>query len=185
MEMVLAILLFASHLSAECGTVRYDTGNFAYNLVGVPDTRPGTWGRADAQYSELTFTAIPDGKAVRVLEITGDLTARWTTRGEGRAWPGFGYYTGVLGAVTTLPRSQGSATVNWGASDTLVYVQGDLGLSGVVRIPFKAEFDERVENAVLPFGKLWFKAAKYLDETDLDTHVEITYSVTYCYVGAP
>ncbi len=183
MRMMLMALMFSGLAAAECGPVRYVVGNYSYDIVGVPDTRQDTWGREGAQYSEQPFTNIPKGKVVRILKIIGDVTARWTTRGGRRAWPGPGYYTGVLGAISVVPRSVKSSHVVWGADDTLVYVQGDIGLSGVVRIPIEVEFDERVENAVLPDGKLWFKFAKYLDETKLDTHGEITFGITYCYEG--
>lgn len=187
-SLVLTILTCHA-LNAECGPLLYyETGNFSYDLVGTPDTRPGTWGRASAQYSEYTFTDIPsdeDGNLisqVRILKITGDVTAWWTTRGRGRAWPGYGYHTGVLGAITVVPRSDGSTRAYPSADDTLVYVQGVLGFQGDVRIPIEVEFDERVVNSVLPYGKLWFKAADYLNTTRFGTHVEITFSVTFCYV---
>jgi hypothetical protein len=171
--------------AADCQSRHQIAGNFSFDLTGAEDGRPGTWGRQAAQYNQLAFVDIPAGKVVRITNIIGDLTARWTTRGGRRSWPGYGYYTGVLAAVTTLPRSQGSRHVDWGADDTLVYVQGDIGFQGVVRVPIEVEFGLDVENALAPAGVLWFKAAKFLDETRLDTHMEITYAVTFCYVDDP
>ncbi len=161
----------------------YETGNFSYDLVGIPDTRPSTWGRASVQYSELSFNNIPANKQVRIVEITGDVTA-WPIPRDEPAQPSHGHYAGVLGAITTVPRSSGSLRAFPSADDTLVYVQGIMGPQGGVRIPIHEEFDERVVNAVLPHGKLWFKMSDYLNDTPFNTHAEITFKVTFCYEAA-
>lgn len=175
-------------LSAQCGPIRHITGNFSYDIVGEPDNRPYVWGRAGSQIAEpVEFFNVPAGMRVRILSVKGDMTARWTTRGNGRAWPGAGYYTGVLGALmTSADDYEVSEHATFSADNHLVYVQADIGLTGVVRVEIESTFHPENENAVLPHGKLWFKAAKYLDETGLDTHIELTFSrIEYCYEAAP
>ena len=124
----------------------------------------------------LTFRP-GEGRTVRILRVSGDVTARWTTRGGGRAEPGPGLYTGFLAAVATAYPSMGSTRADFAADDTLAYVQGDIGADGVARAAFAEEL-RGVENAVLGEDDvLWFVAAKYLDETPgLATHLEVTFS---------
>ena len=45
--------------------------NFAVDLAGIPDTRPGTWGNAGFAQNLVTFSP-PAGYLVRVLRVYGD-----------------------------------------------------------------------------------------------------------------
>ena len=50
------------------------SGNFAVDLYGVPDTRPGCWGYADSQEKTITFWP-PSGLRVHITRLRGDLVA--------------------------------------------------------------------------------------------------------------
>lgn len=178
--LVVLLLLSSCSLRAQCDVTRHISGNFAYDLQGVQDNRPGTWGTAEADYRTLRFTAPPAGKRVRILRIVGDLTARWI---KNHAVTGF---TGVLAAIHR-PDSSGSGYADLAADKHFVYVQGDIGSTGVVRVPFDQTYDRTDPGAVLdPTNRLIFKFAKYLDETGYWTHAEITFSqIDFCYDSAP
>lgn len=172
----LAFLLLSScSLRGDC-EVRHIAGNFAYDLIGAPDTRPDTWGTAGADYRVLTFN-VPPGQRVRILRIVGDLTARWRVLGRKPE----GLYTGVLAAIHK-PESSGSAFADWAADGHFVYVQGDIGSTGVLRVPFDQSFERSDPGALLETSALVFKFAKYLDETLYSTHAEITFSqIDFCF----
>lgn len=191
-----ALLLIASvwipAAAAQCtGPTRTIAGNFAADLAGAEHDpageHPGLWGRGDAWVWPLTFRNVPPGYRVRILRLSGDLTARFSTRGDGPAASTPGRFTGVLAGVTTKNPSQGSAYADWAADDTLAYIQGDIGADGAFRASFR-EDHAGVENAVLEADhKLYFKVAKYLDETAIPwTHLEITFSaIHFCYEDQP
>lgn len=177
-RVIVLLSLFCYSLSAgTCEAPRHVSGNFAYDIEGVADNRPGTWGRAGADYRTLRFNRVPAGKRVRILGITGDLTARWVRRGS---YVSPGQYTGVLAAVHTA-NSSGSAHADLAADGHFVYVQGDIIDGGVV-VKFDETFAPNDPGAVLPTPELVFKVAKYLDETPFWTHFEITFSnLAFCY----
>lgn len=186
MRFLIPLLVTFSSLACagECGPIRHISGNFAYDLQGVQDTRPDTWGTAADDYRVLTFRNVPSGARVRVLKIVGDLTARrishWVPNGEVKG------YTGVLAAIHR-PDSSGSLYGDLAADGHFVYVQGDIGASGVVRVPFDQSYDPSDPGAVLdPTHRLVFKFAKYLDETGYWTHAEITFSqIDFCFETGP
>ena len=171
-----AFIFVHSGQAQECSPVRHISGNFSYDLQGIPDDRPSTWGTAEAGYRILTFTNVPPGHRVRILKITGDLTARWIKNHDVTG------FTGVLAAIHR-PDSSGSAHADWAADKHFVYVQGDIGATGVVRVPFDQTFDRSDPDALLEDNpRLVFKFAKYLDETGYWTHAEITFSqIDFCY----
>jgi hypothetical protein len=174
------LFLMTIQLTAQCETVRHISGNFAFDIDGEMDTRPTTWGRHGVQTSPLAFQ-VPTGQRVRILRIVGDLTARWRTLGQPRPE---GLYTGVLAAIHK-PESSGSRHADWAADGHFVYVQGDIGETGVVRVPFDQSFDPSDPEAVLENPMLVFKFAKYLDETPFSTHAEITFSqIDFCFEAA-
>jgi hypothetical protein len=169
-------MLLASSLSAECGPVRHISGNFAFDLAGIPDDRPDTWGTAEADYRTLTFTAPPAGSRVRILRIVGDLTAFWVKNHDVTG------FTGVLAAIHR-PDSSGSAYADWAADKHFVYVQATIGATGEARASFDQTFDRSDPDALLEDNpRLVFKFAKYLDTTGYWTHAEITFSqIDFCY----
>ena len=153
-------------------------GNFAADLNGdvlEGDVKAGLWGTRAAWGFPLTF-APPPGHRVRILGVSGDLTARWTTRGNGRAYAEPGLFTGVLVAAAANYPSQGSSRADYAADDTFAYAQGDIDSTGAVVVKFR-ESTRGVQNNLLgPDHRLWFVVAKYLDETELATHLEVTFS---------
>jgi hypothetical protein len=201
----LASLFALTACAQDFQIIRHVTGNYSYDLVGTPDNRPCNagyddpasgpcfWGTHEAQVSTLYFDPPPTGKRIRILDITGDLVAWWTTRGRGPAWPGNGYHTGILVSVMTLPESQGSIYAFPAADDHLGYVQAVIGNNGATQKDFKFKYDPRDANSVLQSTEpcmrgegafcqaLYFKAAKYLDTSGLDTHIETTWEVKFMY----
>ena len=155
-------------------------GNFSADLEGqvLPGDveRPEIWGLREAFAWPLKFEP-PAGHRVRLLSITGDLTARLTTRGEGPVWVSGAYpYVGVLAGVQTRAESAGSVHADHAADDVLAYIQADIGRDGVARIAMREDW-RGLRNALLgPDHTVWFKVAKYLDETGLRTHLEVTFS---------
>lgn len=154
-------------------------GNFVVDLDGgvLSEDHGNTtiWGRRGAQAFPLKFSP-PPNYGVRILRLSADLAARHTLRGAAPAVPLPGLYTGVLLAIAAKYPSAGSERADWAADDTFAYKQGDIGPSGVLRFDI-AEDHEGIENNWLgPDNTLWFVVAKYLDETGLATHLEVTFS---------
>lgn len=147
----------------ECSTI---AGNFAYDLVGDPDYRDGTWGYAGAEYRTLAFKT-----SVKIYEISGDLTA-WT---RGSAPDPYG----VLAAIHTTGPG-GSRYADFAADNHLLYVQGVVTNPTPASVQFRETFPE---GFLVPDGKLIFKFAKYLDPSGLSTHAEITFSsIKFCVI---
>jgi len=100
-------------------------GNFSADLTGVPDSRPSTWGTAEAVENRLTFKPPPRHR-VRVLAVTGDLVA-WPTRmGQGSAVVEPGRFAGVLWGMQTTGQD-GSKWADWAADNCFLYVQAVTG----------------------------------------------------------
>lgn len=154
-------------------------GNFSADLEGEipPDAqyRADSWGRRAHWTFPLKFYPPPCCE-VRILEIHGDLVARQTTLGEDAPDVPGGRFTGVLVAIETLDPTQGSIRADLASDATLVYAQGDIGDSGVVRVPFSVNLRGVLNTVLGPENKLYFKMAKYLDESGRKTHMEITFS---------
>lgn len=49
--------------------------NYPFDSEGVPDTRPGTWGKTAADDGKIVFREVPEGKRVRVTRAYGDFVA--------------------------------------------------------------------------------------------------------------
>lgn len=142
--------------------------NFSVDLIGVPDTRPDTWGTASYAVKAITFKP-PQGQRVRILRVYGDLLI----------WPlGIvpqGKFAGVLlGLQTTAP--DGSVRMDWGADNTMLYIQDATGGE-----PRRAAFDYKVSvGGVLgPDNKLIVKMATWLNDTGLPIHIEPSFVMVY------
>ena len=61
-------------ICADPGNIRKATGNFATDMVGAPDTRPGTWGNAGVDVTSIPFTP-PPGCVVEIVRILGEFVA--------------------------------------------------------------------------------------------------------------
>lgn len=173
---LLACPLFAGDcITAPCSAAM----NFAYDIIGTPDSRPGTWGSAGSQSSNVKFKA-PPGYRVRVLRVYGDLT--WWPRGTPESDPAdkaIGKTAGVLlGLSTTAP--DGSEKVEGGgASDNcLLYIQ-DASKGEAKRTPF--DYDTHVSGLLEQDGVLVVKFAVWLNTLDLCLHGEPSLVVVYKY----
>ncbi|MFB3779795.1 MAG: hypothetical protein ACE141_19400 [Bryobacteraceae bacterium] len=145
---------------------RYAAANFAADIEGEADTRPGTWGKAGVAEWRITFRP-PAGYRVRVLRAYGDLVS-WA---RGRVPEGT--YAGVLmGLQTTAP--DGSQTADWLADNCFLYVQDVVGREGK-RSPFDAKTDVLLEADHV----LRVKVAAWLNDTGLPIHMEPTFVVVY------
>lgn len=175
------------------------TTNFTVDLVGEPDTRPGTWGTAGAVTWPLEFFP-PPGFITRVLRLTCDQVVWPTASGFGPAEIPSGTYMGTLASILTTPiqgvhapslldpsqtvpphgmytpfyRPEGSVRANYLADEALFYLQS--GTNGpVVRVGETINL-EGVTNTLLPDNTLYFTQAVYLNDTGLAAHMEVTCS---------
>lgn len=171
MKTLLFILSASLALGKDCITKPCSAAfNFAYDLVGTPDSRPGTWGSAGAQTSPLKIKA-PIGYRVRVLRVYGDLT--WWPRGTPEpdgTDKVVGKAAGVLlGLSSTAP--DGSELVEGGgASDNcFLYIQ-DASKGEARRAHF--DYDTHVGGLLEEDGVINVKFAVWLNTLDLCVHGE-------------
>jgi hypothetical protein len=95
------------------------SGNFAADLNGPLDGRPGTWGTAEAQTWPVKFF-VPDGYRVRIVAIQGDLLAMPRTMPEDAPVPRGKSAGALLGFSTTAP--EGSVRCSPCADNAMLYV---------------------------------------------------------------
>lgn len=165
MKTVALLVLMAASMVAQTYSA---ATNFSVDLIGVPDTRPDTWGTASYAVKAITFKP-PQGQRVRILRVYGDLLI----------WPlgvvPQGKFAGVLlGLQTTAP--DGSVRMDWGADNTMLYIQDATGGE-----PRRAAFDYKVSvGGVLgPDNKLIVKMATWLNDTGLPIHIEPSFVMVY------
>ena len=147
--------------------------NFAVDLFGSPDLRPGCWGLADARTATITFHP-PAGYRVRILRLRGDFLA-WPRVLPGEDPVPAGRYAGaLLGFQTTAP--EGSAWADWASDNTLLYIQ--VATSGEVA---RASYNDDVSVGGLlePDHRLLVKMAAWLNATSKPIHMEPTFVLTY------
>lgn len=183
---VLALAASAAH--AECDSrLRSVTGNWEVNLLGQTDTRPNTWGCADAVIKTLTFRP-PAGCRVEVLKVRGDLVA-WPMFADGKtpiraddsaSRP----LTPAAGTLLSIAKTgpEGSVWADLAEDKTLLYVQ--LPVDGLRS--GRAGFSEEVVDGLLRDDhKLEFKLASWLNALAVPVHIESTWTIHYRFVGAP
>jgi len=157
--MTLAVLALLTYSAAT---------NFSVDILGEPDHRPGTWGRAGYHIFSMTFRPPPDHR-VRILRVYGDFLI-WP-----RGKPPEGTFAGaLLGLQTTAP--EGSVRVDYGADNTFFYIQ-----TATHGEPARAAFDAVVrEGGLLERDHvLRVKVAVWLNDTELVIHCEPTFVVVY------
>lgn len=144
--------------------------NFSVDLIGVPDTRPDTWGTASYAVKTITFTP-PPGHRVRILRVYGDLLL-WPIGSAQQ-----GKFAGVLfGLQTTAP--EGSRRMDWGADNTMLYIQDATG-GGPRRAPF--DYNVSAGGLLEADNKLIVKLATWLNDTGLPIHIEPSFVMVYRY----
>ena len=162
--MIPALLVLASFMAS---------GNFAVDLYGVADTRPGCWGYADSQEKIITFSPQP-GFRVHVSRIRGDLVA-WVRSSSASALTPPGSTAGVLLAFHDSG-PDGSTRCDWCADNTPVYIQDAVtAAQPKTRAPFDAGLDWTLPDD----NKLIVKMASWLNDTGKPIHVEATYTLTF------
>lgn len=155
------------------------SGNFAVDLNGPVDTRPGTWGTADAWTWKETFSP-PAGYRVRILAIQGDLTAMARTLPEDPPVPR-GKSAGVLlGFGTTA--AEGSVRCSPCADNTMLYVQAAMGSEPVTR---SFDWTVRAGGLLEPDNTLLVKVASWLNTTGIPVHLEATFTIVYRFEPPP
>jgi hypothetical protein len=166
-------LLLSGILSATCpdkGAVHSVAGNFANDLYGAPDTRPGTWGVQTSANHPLTFKP-PAGRRVLILRITGDFLE----------WPlGPAQFGTQAGALVSMSRtsSTGSVWADLAADGCLLYRQAATGGQTV-----RAAFDQIVADGALDADNvLNTKMAAWLNNTGLTIHMEVTFVIHFRFV---
>ena len=142
--------------------------NFTADLQGQLDTRPGTWGYQDSHTWKVPFFP-PDGKMVRIEQITGDLVA-WPL---GQRPPG--KYAGVL---LSLGRTQ-QYLPPWCSfcnANTFLYIQMPVFLG---RAPFS---HYNLGFLLGPDNIMEVKVASWLNQLNAEIHIEPTFVVKYSFV---
>ena len=154
---------------ATYGETFYSSANFSVDLLGDPDTRPGTWGTAGVARWHVTFFP-PAACLVEIHQVYGDLVA-WP---KGKVEEG--RFAGVLfGLQTTGP--EGSERGDWMADNCFLYVQ-----DAVSQEPRRAAFSQRMRVRLLPDNKLAVTVAVWLNDTGREIHVEPTFVLGYRFV---
>jgi len=154
-----------------CGPFSAAT-NFTVDLAGTPDSRPATWGSSAAQSWKIPFHP-PAGYRVRILSITGDLTA-WV---HGKVPDGS--TAGVLwGLQSTGAVDQGSSKrVEYSGEGTMLYVQGALAGQPLVRTV--NNMDVSAGGLLEADNVLVCKVAVFLNDTNQSVHIEPTWTMTF------
>jgi len=176
-HLILSFLFVTALMAADCPSeIRTVSGNFADDLIGTPDTRPGTWGTAEAVMHSVQFHP-PEGCAVKIWSITGDLVA-WV-----RSWS---YYK--AGVLVGIHRILWNGRNPWAAcdyctEDVILYRQ--LGVDGFRA--YTTEFDRHFKQGMMvgPDNQLRFKHAVWLNETGQAVHMETTWMIEFQWVAAP
>jgi hypothetical protein len=145
--------------------------NFAVDLAGVPDTRPGTWGNTGFAQNLATFSP-PAGYRVRVLRVYGDFIG-FPKSGV----PAAGTACEIgWGLKSTAP--DGSSRLSTGYDNSFIWLQNVI-TSGSPSC--RAAFDHNVESGGLlpPDNKLISQTFVALNTTGLVIHMEPTFTMIY------
>lgn len=151
--------------------------NFAADLLGKPDTRPGTWGLTEAVVQTVQFKP-PKGYRTRILKLYGDFIA-WPNGFIPTKYPDpiieHGYYAGVLWSLTTTAK-QGSDRVDPGADNCMLYLQNSIRVD-TVRAAFSE--DVKIGGLLQPDNKLQSTLAVWLNTLGIPVHMEATWVSVY------
>lgn len=180
MRLLPLALLALPALAGDCITSPCSAAmNFAYDLIGTPDSRPGTWGSAGSQSSQVKFKA-PPGYRVRILRVYGDLT--FWPRGMPDPDPSdksIGKTAGVLLGLSSTAPDGSDKVEGGGASDgCFLYIQ-DASKGEAKRTPF--DYDTHVGGLLEADGIMVVKFAVWLNTLGLCVHAEPTLVVQYRY----
>jgi len=143
--------------------------NWAADIIGQIDTRPGTWGTAASVDIPLSFKNVPAGYRVRIERVYGDLVA-WP-----KVAPDPGTNAGVLlGMSTTAIRDEYLVP----AQDTcFAYFQGVLNGPTGTRIPFDVK--TAAGGLLEPDSVLLTRVATFLSTLGVPVHAELTFTAVF------
>lgn len=179
MKTFLFVLSASLALGKDCITKPCSAAfNYAYDLMGTPDGRPGTWGSAGAQTYPIKFKA-PFGYSVRVLRVYGDLT--WWPRGtpDQDTDKVVGKTAGVLMGLSSTAADGSELVEGGGASDNcFLYIQ-DASKGEARRAPF--DYDTHVGGLLEEDGVMNVKAAIWLNTLGLAIHIEPSLVVEFIF----
>ena len=159
-------------LSARTVTAGFTTqpqsvsGNICADMNGPIDTRPGTYGTAEAVEVPLVF-APPAGYAVYIDRIMGDLVA-WPVAGSATNVPPAGVLAGVQ-----LIAPPDAPTCDLCAANTPLYVQSNVPPTGSTRV-FDYPIGQRLSDSTLTVV-----LASWLNLYTVPVHAEITYTIQF------
>lgn len=145
--------------------------NFTTDILGEPDTRPDTWGRAGTSVWKIRFTPPPAGHRVRIMRVYGDFLIWPKGKVEDGRFAG-----ALLGLQTTAP--EGSVRADLAADNTMLYVQ-----TATAGKPERVAFDYDVSAGGLLEADhvLVVKVAVWLNDTERAIHCEPTFTMVYKY----
>jgi hypothetical protein len=145
--------------------------NFACDLLGVPDTRPGTWGLCGVADNIVQFHP-PPGYRVRILRVYGDFSA------YPRAVVPAGKYAGISwGLITPSARDKPSTHAD-NAGTAIVWRQAFVGQNAVMS---DFDYDTSIGGLLDPDNKLISRMAIWLNETGVTMHMEPTWVMEFQY----
>jgi hypothetical protein len=152
------------------------SGNFAVDLQGPVDTRPGCYGTADSVIVPLTFTA-PTGFTVHIITLRGDLVS-WIKTLPGDPVTPDESTAGILGGMQTSNVT--NAPCDLCATGTPLYIQDAVSaLVPKTRTPYNyTQVDMDLESDNI----LNLKTAAWLNTTNKPIHIEFTYTIIFTFV---
>ncbi len=144
--------------------------NFSFDIAGMPDTRPQTYGNGGAETGTITFTP-PLGYQVRILRAYGDFIA-WAS---GVPLPGT--RSGVLFSLSSSLETP-AAYADFVSDNCFLYLQDSLSS---VKTDARDPFDFVVKRGGLLAldNKLILKTAVFLNTTGLSVHMEPSFVIVY------
>ena len=180
-------LIFSAfgQLAQQQPTTHTVSGNFPRDLYGPVDNRmagcvvvgPCIWGNADYATATIQFYP-PTGYRVKILCIRGDLISWIKTLPGDQPTPPESK-AGTLAGFEP-PASTGSAQCNYCADNVPVYIQDTVSEKHPdSRAPYNYD---NVDLMLGPENQLVAKIAEFLNTTTKAIHLEITYTIKFCYV---
>lgn len=155
----------------------YSSINIPYDSEGQPVavTSQYLWGRQASAMTKISFEGLPQGYAVQVLRIRGNVVM-WTHGGV----PTPGSNSGVLWSLQTTASlgDESPTNVEYGTNGCFMYQQA----ATLPSQPIQFDSDLSGDAVILPDGLMWSKEAVWLNDTGLPVHEEATFIVTYRFV---
>jgi len=165
------------------------SSNFAADLFGMTDSRPGCWGHSDLATWNITFNP-PAGYRVRILSIHGDLVS-WIKSIPGDPPTPAESVAGVLLGLQSTPVERDTRRCDL-CSDvasrvavsrpsvqgtTILYAQDSVAQS----MPkSRVQYDiDNIDQFLERDHKLLVTVASWLNTTNKPIHVEPTFTVVY------